>query len=228
MVSPDFPKNLFIIILPMLFAIAGCKVQKHNILPRENAGCERLKYYWEALGVPKDKIIFYDKDSNEPTEESSFDAFTAGVLYEAGCCSSMSHPLSKEWVIYPRLECMWGTLQKENIRKITFCVTWRPYEKSPEDWNCEGIIESEKIKEIMKLLGKAMAKSTDRFANEANVESGGTQQWMQIITDKNKFMTPIYYDFEKGATYGIGWTSDELMDKLKQWFPGNRHFEGQK
>jgi hypothetical protein len=141
----------------------------------------------------------------------------------------------KDWVKYDRLECIWKSLQKEKVQSIGFCegsyvdpnkgllVQPVPSAVSPEEWICKDITEPEKIKEVMKLLGKALKESGDKFANEDKVkDSMCGLYWMRIVTDKRKAIILIAcfaYLSPNEAIRGVGWTSYELMGKLEQWTP---------
>jgi len=148
-------------------------------------------------------------------------------------CKPWSSPVMKDWVKYDRLECIWKSLQKEKVQSIGFCegsyvdpnkgllVQPIPSEESPEEWICKDITEPEKIKEVMKLLGKALKESNDRFANEKEVNNTFCGlYWMRIVTDKRKVIISIAcftYLLPNNAIRGVGWTSYELMGKLEQW-----------
>jgi len=206
-------RNPLIICLLALLVVAGCTKPVRYLPSSECIGCERLKHLWKTLESDRIKrVAFYGEDSNEPIDEGSFEEFKAGILKFAGCC--VSEQLADGWVKYNRLDCIWKNLEKERILKIAFCQPVWHDPKDPDNWHpWADINEPERIKEIISLMEKAMEKSSDRFANEDAIASitGG----MQIVTDKNKFIIPVCaYRF---AIRGVGWTSQELMERLEHW-----------
>ncbi len=200
--------------LSMLLGIFGC-TERNRISSSESIECQRMKILFNNLeeqGIQN--MAFFDEDVNEPVDEATFEEFKEVILNLAGCCVRKPHPLAKEWEEYNRLECIWETLESENIQKIAFCGGIGFDITLPDDWQkWAEITEPERIKEVMKLLCKAMKKEEDRSANLDTVVSDIKR--MQIITDKHKFIMPI--SCYSKAIYGIGWTSYELREKLEQW-----------
>ncbi len=210
-------RNIFSVIgLIILLGVAGCTKCNRHAFSSEGVECQRVERLWRELEADKVKMIaFFGEDSNEPVEECPFEEFKAALYQITGCCFSKPHPLAGEWVEYNRLECIRQYLEKENIQKIAFCGGHGGIldfdSEPPETWHpWAEIIEPERIKEVTKLLLKAMEKEGDRFANEISPTMP-----MQIITDKHKFIISVSnYDH---AIRGIGWTSYELRKKLEQW-----------
>ena len=198
----------------------GCTGNNRHISTSESIECQKLKVLFNNLEKENIKtLIFYGEDCNEPVDEATFEEFRETVLYLAGCCFPMPHPLANEWVSYNRLECIRQYLEDESVRRIAFYdfdgTMFDEEKERPEDWGkpWAEITEPKRIKEVLRLLFRAMDKEKDRFANEDVVMS--TAARMQIITDKHKFIIPI--SCYKGAIRGIGWTSYELRGQLKKW-----------
>jgi len=211
-------KNILITSLVMLLGIAGCTECSRHISSSESIECQRLKVLFNNLEEQNiQTLVFFGEDCNEPVDEATFEEFKETVLHLAGCCTCIPHPLAKDWMECNRLECIWENLEKENIQKIAFYQILGSDFVSPKDWHSRTeIIEPTRIKEIMKLLRKAVKKEKDRFANEDAVV--GDIKRMQIITDKHKFIIPI--SCYREAVRGIGWTSYELRGQLREWgFP---------
>jgi hypothetical protein len=210
-------RNIFFAIgLAMLLSITGCTKCNRPAFSSGSVECQRVERFWRELETDKVKMIaFFGEDSNEPVDECPFEEFKAAFYQLTGCCFSKPHPLAGEWVEYNRLECIRKYLEKENIQKIAFYgdhgVLLDFGSEPPETWHpWAEIIEPGRIKEVTKLLLKAMEKEGDRFANEVSPTMP-----MQIITDKHKFVIEVS-DYNN-AICGIGWTSHELRKKLEQW-----------
>jgi len=218
-----------IINLAILTLLSGCIGPNPPNRPAEQIECERLREWLAdrseagSFGQVETVAFLLSRDCNDAVEEMSFEQFQEQILYEAGCCSCRSHPLSKEWKEYKRLDCIWENLENERVRNIAFARFSRHFEfapleerRSPENgrpW--AEITEPEKIKEILSLLYEAMRKANDRFANEGEVLTVSFRDQMQIVTDKHKYIIPVYFD--KEITFGIGWTSYKLRKKLADW-----------
>lgn len=213
-------KNIFLMSLVTLLGITGCTENNRRVPSGESVECERLKYLFNNLEEENIKtVFFFAEDSNELIDEATFKEFKGMILHLAGCCTCKPHPLAKEWIEYNRLECIWEHLEKENIQKIDFYNNILSSDfDSPKDWHpWAEITDSQRIKEVLKLFCKALKKEKNRFDNEEII--AGDIDRMQIITDKHKFIIPISYYRE--AVRGVGWTSYELREQLKEWgFPG--------
>jgi len=214
-------KNISIISLVALLAITGCAENNRCVSSGESIECQRLKVLFNNLEKENiQMLVFFGEDCNEPVDEATFKEFKGLILHLAGCCACSPHPLAKEWAECNRLECIWEHLEKENIQKIAFYQILGSEFVSPKDWHpWAEITESERIKEVLRLLCKAMKREKDKFANEDTVV--GDIKRMQIITHKHKFIIPIGCGSRQGKViYGIGWTSYELQGRLKEWgFP---------
>jgi len=216
-------KNILIISLITLLGITGCAENNRCNSSNEGKGCELLKVLFRNLENQNvHTVVFFGEDSNEPIDEDTLKEIQEGILTLAGCCVCKPHPLSNEWTECNRLECIWEHLEKENVQRIAFYeqILGENTER-PEDWcNLRAEIKKpERIKEIMKILRKAMKKEKDRTANVDTVMSDIDR--MQITTDKHKFIIPVgCASRQSKVIYGIGWTSYELRGRLKEWgFP---------
>jgi hypothetical protein len=118
---------------------------------------------------------------------------------------------------YRTLNCILGNIEEENVQRIVFYkyVPVTPANPSNE-WHLWGEITGpRKINETLKLLRGALKKGKHRIDEE---RKDYYRMRMQIISDKRKYLMPIFLD--KKAVYGAGWTSDELRRKLAGWgFP---------
>jgi len=215
-------RNIFVISLLILLGIVGCTEYSRHISSSESIGCQMLRVLFSNLEKEKiQTVAFFGEDSNEPIDEATLQEFKESILVLAGCCFSKPHPLSNDWMEHNRLDCIWENLERENIQKIAFYGGHGDLLDSdsepPENWRpWVEIINPQKIKEIIKLLIKAMKEEKDRRVN-GDIIMQGTER-MQIITDKHKFIIAVC-DYE-GAIRGIGWTSYELKKKLTEWgFP---------
>lgn len=217
-------RNILVINLTILLGAAGCAEYSRHISSSESVECQRLKDLFNNLKKDDiETVLFFTKDSNEPVDEATLEEFEEGILYLAGCCFCKPHPLAKEWKEYKRLECVWENLEKESVQKIAFSrysalEAADPLEEqhSPEDRHLwAGIVEPQKINEVLKLLREALKKGDDKFAHEAEIFSVSYRDQMQIVTDKHKYIIPVYFNRE--ITYGIGWTSYKLRNKLVDW-----------
>jgi len=206
-----------------IFNAIGCAESGRSNLSN-GTGCKRLREYWTtAFGPEVKKITFYSDHRNAPfseyNKEMSVEYFKYIISYKAGCCSSWPFPLGEDWMQYMQLDCIWETLQKEIPQKIAFCSYPVPSAKSLDEWQCDEIIGSEKVNEVMRLLGKAIADSNDRFVNEKEIDTLCCYHFMQIATDKHKILLPIIFTYDGGRTiHGIGWSSYELGQKLDKWW----------
>ena len=213
-------RNILVITLTMLLGIVGCTECNRLGSSSESVECERLSVLFDNLEKENiQMLVFFGEDCNEPVDKATLQEFKEAILQLAGCCSCKTHPLAKEWTEYNRLECIWEHLEKENVQRIAFYgqVLGENTER-PEDWHnlWAEINEPGKIKEVIKLLHKAIKKENNKFANEDIVIS--VVDRMQIITDKHKFIIPI--SCYRKAMRGVGWTSYELRGRLKEWgFP---------
>jgi hypothetical protein len=210
-------KSILIMSLVTLLGIAGCTECSRHISSSESIECQRLKDLFNNLEKDDiETVLFFAKDGNEPVDEATLEEFEEGILYLAGCCACRPHPLAKEWMECNRLECIWKHLESENVQRLAFYgqVLEEDTER-PEDWYnlSTEITEPEKIKEVLRLLCKAMKKERDKFANEDTI--AGDIARMQITTDKHKFIIPI--SCYRKAVRGIGWTSYELRKQLNKW-----------
>ena len=212
-------RNIFSVIgLAMLLSIAGCTKYNSPVWSSEGVECERLRVFWERMGEENPQIIIPEINAefgHESGDEMTWQELGEMVFLAAGCCFSKPHPLANEWIQYNRLDCIWEYLERENIQKIAFYgghgALFDFGSEPPENWHPWAvIIEPERIKEVTKLLLKAMEKEGDRFANEVSPTMP-----MQIITDKHKFVIEVI-DYNN-AICGIGWTSYELRKKFEQW-----------
>jgi len=215
-------KNIFVISLTILLGIAGCTGCKRDISSSESIECQRLKVLWERAGEENPQIIIPEIETefgHESVDEMTWQELGEMVFSTVGCCFCKPHPLAKEWKEYNRLQCIWKHLENENVQRIAFYgqVLEEDTER-PEDW-CNlwaEINEPEKIKKVVKVLHRAVEREKNKFANEDIVIS--VVDRMQIITDKHKFIIPI--SCYREAVRGIGWTSEELRKKLREWgFP---------
>jgi len=210
-------RNTFSVIgLAMLLSIAGCTKYNSPVWSSEGVECQRLRIFWERMGKGNPQIIIPEINTefgHESGDEMTWQELGEMVFFAAGCCSSRPNALAKEWMEYNRLECIRQYLENESVRRIAFYGHFLGEDtERPEDWGkpWAEITESERIKEVTKLLLKAMEKEGDRFANEISFN-----RLMQIITDKHKFIIAVC-DYE-GAIRGIGWTSYELRKKFERW-----------
>jgi hypothetical protein len=124
----------------------------------------------------------------------------------------LANPVSEKE--YRTLNCILENLEEENIQNIAFYkyVFITPIDPSKE-WQLLGkITESQKIKEMMKLLREALKRGEHRIDEEGKTYN---RMRMQIVTDKHKYLMPIFLDRE--AVYGGGWQSEELRKKLEEW-----------
>jgi hypothetical protein len=218
-------RDIFSVIgLAMLLSIAGCAKCNCPAFSSEGVECQRLRMLWERAGEENPQIIIPEINTefgHESGDEMTWQELGEMVFLAAGCCFSKPHPLSNEWMEYNRLDCIWENLERENIQKITFYGghggILGPDSEPPEDWHSwSEITEPERIKQVMKLLYKAMKREKDRCVN-VDLVMQDTER-MQIITDKHKFIIPVS-DYDH-AIRGIGWTSYELKKKLTEWgFP---------
>jgi hypothetical protein len=218
-------KNILIVSLVTLLAITGCAENKRCVSSGESRECQKLKHLFNNLEEENIKtILFFAEDSNESVDEATFKEFKDTILYLAGCCFCNPHPLAEEWKEYKRLECIWENLENERVQKIAFArfsaleSEFDPpeFRHSPEDQHSWAeIVEPQKINEVLKLLRKALKEGNDKFANEEAILSVSLRDQMQIVTDKHKYIIPVYFKGE--TTYGIGWTSHELQERLKEW-----------
>jgi len=213
-------KNIFLISLVALLGISGCAKCNRSIFSSEYMECQRVERFWREIEADKVKMIaFFGEDSNEPVEECPFEEFKEALYQITGCCFSKPHPLAGEWVEYNRLECIRQYLENESVRRIAFYTNVMEADtERPEDWQSWAeITEPKRIKEVLKLLYKAMDNEKDRFANEDAVASD--LALIQIITEEHKFLIPFStLGISRGRPIrGVGWTSHELKEKLKQW-----------
>jgi len=219
-------RNIFSVIgLAMLLGIAGCTQCSRHISSSESIECQRLRMLWERAGEENPQIIIPEINTefgHESGDEMTWQELGERVFLAAGCCFSKPHPLANEWIQYNRLDCIWEYLENENILRVAFYKNVMDEDTSkPEDWYnpWAEIVEPERIGETVKVFCKAMKREKDRFANEGIVL--GHYDRMQVVTDKHKFIIPIGCGSRQSkAIYGIGWTSYELREKLKEWgFP---------
>lgn len=214
-------RNILIINLVALLGITGCAKNNRCVSSGESIECQRLKVLWERAGEENPQIIIPETE-NESGDEMMWQELGEMVFSAAGCCFCKPHPLAKEWTECNRLECIWEYLEKENIQRIAFYENVMDEDTSkPEDWHglWAEIVEPARIRETIKLFCKAMKSEKDRFANEGIVS--GHYDRMQIMTDKHKFIIPINCGSHQSKVIcGIGWTSYELLERLKEWgFP---------
>lgn len=207
-------RSMLVIGLSILLGIAGCTECSRHISSSESIECQRLRVLWERAGEENPQIIIPETET-ESGDEMTWQELGEIVFFTVGCCFCKSHPIAKEWMECNRLECIWEHLENEQIHRIAFYKhVMEENSKRPEDWHpWAEITEPERIKEVMKQLCIAMKKSSDRFANDEYVMSGLDR--MQIITDKHKFIIPI--SCHRKAMCGIGWTSYELREQLRDW-----------
>lgn len=216
-------RDIFVISFIALLGIAGCTQCSRHISSSENIGCQMLRGLFSNLEKEKiQTVAFFGEDSNEPIDEATLKEFKESILVLAGCCFSKPHPLSNEWMEYNRLDCIWENLERENVQKIAFygghIGILGPDSEPPEDWHSWAeITEPKRIKEVLKLLYKAMDNEKDRFANETAVASDLAQ--IQIITDKHKFIIPFStLGIARGRPIrGVGWTAYGFKEKLGEW-----------
>jgi len=218
-------KNIFAISLVILLGITGCAKNNQFISPGEGIECQRLKVLFNNLEEENvEMLAFYGKDVNEPIDEATFEEFRDAILNLAGCCFCKPHPLAKEWKEYKRLECIWENLENEHVQKIAFArfsaleseFDSPELRHSPEDqYSWAEIVEPQKINNVLKLLREALKEGKNKFTNEGAILSVSFRDQMQIVTDKHKYIIPVYFKGE--ITYGIGWTSYELREQLKRW-----------
>ncbi|MDD5741573.1 MAG: hypothetical protein PHH54_06335 [Candidatus Nanoarchaeia archaeon] len=217
-------KNKFVLtIFTMLVLIVGCSFDAFGSSSDECINCQRLKdvlnYFEENEHAEKVVLAeFRTEYSYEPGGEIPWKDFEKIVIQSAGCCANSPHPLSKEWEEYNRLDCIREYLEKENIQRIAFYENNADDTEKPEDWkgSWAEITDPQKVKEVLKLLREAMEKEQNRFANEGIVL--GHDNWMQIVTDKHKFIIPISCSSrEDSVIRGLGWTSYELRKKMAGW-----------
>ncbi|MBN2456962.1 MAG: hypothetical protein JXB29_10600 [Sedimentisphaerales bacterium] len=209
-------KNILIVSLVTLLAITGCAANKRCVSSGESRECQRLKHLFNNLEEENIKtILFFAEDSNEPIDEATFREFEGLILHLAGCCFCKPHPLAKEWTGCNRLECILQYLRNESVQRIAFYGFNRQLfdedTERPEEWDNPWIeiTEPKRIKEVIKILLEAVEKEHDRFVNELS-----PQKPMQIMTDKHKFI--VYFIDYENAIRGIGWTSHELQEQLKE------------
>jgi hypothetical protein len=207
--------NPLVTCLTVLLGFAGC-TYNHLVSPSKSVECQRLKVLFNNLEKQNmQTVVFFSQDVNDPVDEVTLQEFKDMILYLAGCCSCKTHPLAEEWMECNQLECIWEHL-KENVQNIAFYgQVLDEHTERPENWsNLRAKIDDpEKIKEVLRMLSKAIKKEKDKFANE-DVVMGAIDR-MQIITDNHKFIVPI--SCQKEAVYGIGWTSYELRRQLRKW-----------
>jgi len=121
---------------------------------------------------------------------------------------------------YKRLECVLENLEEENVQRIAFYRGVDREKVGPygltypsKEWHLWGeIIEPLKINEVVKLLREALKRGEDKIDEEGKTYS---KVRIQIVTDKQKYIMPIFLDRE--AVYGAGWTSDKLREQLRKW-----------
>jgi hypothetical protein len=216
-------KTKFILtIFTMLVLIGGCSSYKSDSSSNECINCQKLRdilrYFKEEEHAEKVILAeFKTKYGHEAGGEIPWEDFEKIVIQSAGCCASSPHPLTNELKEYDRLDCIREYLEKENIQRIAFYEGIH-FRAKPEDWNSPWaeIIEPGKLNELLQLLREAMEKEKNRFANEGIVV--GHDNWMQIITDKHKFIIPIGCNSRRSEVIrGIGWTSCKLRKKLTEW-----------
>jgi hypothetical protein len=206
--------KLILTIFTMLVSIGGCNSYKSGSSSNEFIDCQRLrdilKYFKEKEHAEKVVLAeFNDGYEHSSGGEVPWEDFEKIIIQSTGCCADSPHPLSKEWEEYNWLDCIREYLEKENIQRIAFYGSG-----GNSSW--AEITEPQKIKEVLKLLLKAMEEEKDRFANEGIVVGHGDR--MQIITDKHKFIIPIGCNSrESEAICGLGWSSCKLRKKLTDW-----------
>lgn len=214
--------KLILTVFTMQVLIGGCSSYKSASPLNECINCQKLKdtlkYFREEEHA--ESIIlaeFKDEYGSKDGGEVPWEDFEKIILQSAGCCASSPHPLSKEWEEYNWLDCIREYLEKENIQRIAFYSSGGDIEK-PEDWKglWAEITKPQKIKEALKLLLVAMDEEKDRFAWWGYVV--GHHNWMQIVTDKHKFIIPIGCgSSEDEEICGLGWSSCKLRKKLTDW-----------
>jgi hypothetical protein len=213
--------------LSILLGIAVCAGCGRHSLSSEGVECQRLRLFWERAGKENPQIIIPEINTefgHESGDEMTWQELGEMVFFAAGCCYCKPHPLSNEWTEHSRLDCIWEYLEKESVRKIAFYGGHGDLldfdSDPPESWYpWAEIIETERVKQVMKLLYKSIKKEKDRSTNEDAVMQD--KERMQIITNNRKFIIPVS-DY-KGAIRGIGWTSYELRKKLTEWgFPESK------
>jgi len=201
--------------------VSGCSQSSRFVFSTDSVECQRLHRFFRnleetATGVKPETIAFFGHDPNEPLEELSFEQFKLVTSWVFGCCCAEPHPLANEWIGYNRLDCIRHNLDTEHVQGIAIYgfegVPLDEMGRKPEDWGepWARITEPKRIKQVIRVLCRAMDDEKDRFANELSPTMP-----MQIITDRHKFIIPvIQYD---NAIRGIGWTSPELKQKLDEW-----------
>ncbi len=203
--------------LALLLVICGCTESNQPLSRSESVECQRMKELWEHISAENPRIVIPEMET-QPETEMGWEEFGESLFASAGCCFCKPHPSVQEWQEYNRLECIREYLENERVLAISF------YEQvmyddatRPEDWRpWAKITDAEKVREILRLLFRAMGNEKDRFANEGIVLSHSDR--MQIVTDKHKFIIPIGCNSRgKKVICGIGWESYELRRKLEKW-----------
>lgn len=201
--------RLLILVSIAIATISGC-TSSQQYSSKEQDYCQKLEEFLEFCREQKAKeVIYYGDGRANATEWEEFEK----VLCAALGCTPPCESLPDGWQACLTLRQIWPAIEKENIRRITFCSVTDV--NNINDWYIRYEVPEKAFSKSVRLLGKALKESEKRGIGW----DLGTDVWginrMKIVTDKGKYIIPV--DWTGWKIYGNDWISEELRIFLREY-----------